>query len=85
MSEAVLTLPRFLGEIRHVQVFALGIVGCNEGAYVHDELGPLMEAAVVAGNEHGRAVPGRVYELHIVGRFLAPMARMDERGACRGR
>ena len=64
---------------------ALGIIGYNEGACVRDELGPLMEATVVARIEHGRLVPGRVSELHIVGRFLAPMERVDGRGACRGR
>ena len=53
---------------------ALDLSGDFEGAYVHDELGPLMEAALVARNEYGRVVPGRVYELHIVGRFLTPTA-----------
>lgn len=83
MEEVVLR-DLFLG--RH-DIFAvgLGLVGDNAGAYVHDELGPVMQAAVMARNEHGRVVPGRVDELHIVGRFLAPMARAEGRGVCRGR
>lgn len=75
---------RFLG--RH-DIFGAGhgLVGDNAGGYVHDELGLLMEEAVVAINEDVRAVPGRVDEPHIVGRFVAPMARVEGRAVCRGR
>lgn len=75
---------RFLGR-QDIFGAGHGLVGDNAGGYVHDELDLLTKEAVVALNEDERAVRGRVDEPHIVGSFVAPMERVEGRGACRGR